>query len=44
MRHTCLYGPWLIPVYSWTSLLQTVADFNFCDEAHRLGAWRLALR
>jgi hypothetical protein len=40
MRHACLYAPGLIPVYSWKSPLETAVDFDFGDEARRLGAAR----
>jgi hypothetical protein len=40
MRHACFYVPWLIPVYSWKSPLETAADFGFGDGARRLGAAR----
>jgi hypothetical protein len=30
---TCLYVSWLIPVYSWKSLLRTSTDINSCGKA-----------
>jgi hypothetical protein len=44
MRYTCLYVPWLIPVYSPKSPLQIATDINFCYEARSLGATRTSVR
>jgi hypothetical protein len=40
MRYTGLYVPWLTPVYSWKSPLETAAHIDFCDGARRLGVAR----
>jgi hypothetical protein len=42
MRCTCLYVPWLIPVYSSKSPLQIATHINFCNKARSLGAARTA--
>jgi hypothetical protein len=44
MRYTCLYVPWLIPIYSQKSPLQIASDIDFCDKAHSLGAARAGVR